>query len=213
MAVRLREISIPDFGLPNEVPQIPSATYERRCRDAYEAAGAHWLVVYGDREHFANIMFLSGFDPRFEEALLVLGPNDRRIIVAGNECVDYAPLAALPKIEIVLAQSFGLMGQDRSRAPNLSNVLGDIGLKSGDNLGLAGWKYLEAEEWTGQQPTFFAPAFVVDTLRQIAGDPMGVTEATHFSCTRREGCARSSMSIRSLSMNGRGRGHRRLFGA
>src|SRR5205085_6631775 len=121
MPVRLGDIAVPDFGLPVAVPQIPPATYERRCSAAYEAAGADWLVVYADREHFANIMFLTGFDPRFEEALLVLGPGDRRIILAGNECIDYAPLARLPKVEIVLAQSFGLMGQDRSRAPSLAN--------------------------------------------------------------------------------------------
>ena len=27
-------------------------------------------MVYGDREHFANLAFLTGFDPRFEEAIL-----------------------------------------------------------------------------------------------------------------------------------------------
>src|SRR5437773_8640491 len=110
MRFRLREIDLPDFGVPVELPQIPSLVYERRCRAAYETSGARWLVVYADREHFANIMFLTGFDPRFEEALLVLGPSDRRIIVIGNECIDYAPLARLPQVEIALAQSFGLMG-------------------------------------------------------------------------------------------------------
>jgi serine phosphatase RsbU (regulator of sigma subunit) len=53
MTVRLGDIAIPDFGLPIEVPQIPPATYEQRCRAAYEAAGADWFVIYADREHFA----------------------------------------------------------------------------------------------------------------------------------------------------------------
>ena len=60
-SIRLRDIALPDFGLPVEPPQIPPSTYERRCRAAYKAAGARWLVVYGDREHFANIIFLTGF--------------------------------------------------------------------------------------------------------------------------------------------------------
>jgi hypothetical protein len=178
MPVRLREIQIPDFGLPLEVPQIPPSTYERRCRNAYEGAGARWLVVYADREHFANIMFLTGFDPRFEEALLVLGPGDRRVIVAGNECVDYAPLARLPHVEIVLAQSFGLMGQDRSGAPSLANVLRTLGMAKGDRIALAGWKYLEPAEWDGPRPTFFAPSFIVDVLREVAGDAHAVSDAT-----------------------------------
>lgn len=178
MPSRLRDVAIPDFGLPAGPPKIPPSTYEQRCRAAYKAAAATWLVVYGDREHFANIMFLTGFDPRFEEALLVLGPDERRIIVAGNECVDYAGLASLPSVEIVLAQSFGLMGQDRSRAPSLEQVLRQAGMKARDTMALAGWKYLEAVEWNGALPTFFAPAFIVDTLRAIASDARAVSDAT-----------------------------------
>lgn len=176
--IRLREAALPDFGLPIAQPQIPPSTYGQRCRAAYEAAGAKWLVVYGDREHFANIMFLTGFDPRFEEALLVLGPGERRIIIAGNECIDYAQLARLPDVEIVLAQSFGLMGQDRSRAPRLADVLKHAGIGAGDNIALAGWKYLEPMEWGRALPTFFAPSFIVDVLRGIAGDAKAVSDAT-----------------------------------
>lgn len=178
MPGRLKDIGIPDFGVPAGPPTIPPSTYEQRCRSAYKTAGADWLIVYGDREHFANIMFLTGFDPRFEEALLVLGPGERRIIVAGNECVEYARLAGLPSVEIVLAQSFGLMGQDRSRAPSLEHVLRQAGMKAGDSMALAGWKYLEAVEWAGALPTFFVPSFIVDVLRAIAGDADAVSDQT-----------------------------------
>ena len=169
MPIRLGDTAIPDFGLPVEVPQIPPATYEQRCRAAYEAAGADWFVIYADREHFANIMFLTGFDPRFEEALLVLGPRQSAIIIVGNECLDYARLARLPGLEILLAQSFALMGQDRSQAPSLAHVLREAGMKTGDSVALAGWKYLEPAEWNGTLPAFFVPSFIVDVLREIAG--------------------------------------------
>jgi hypothetical protein len=65
--------------------------------------GCDWLVVYADREHLANIAFLSGYDPRFEEALLLLGPRDQRVLVVGNEGEAYAPLAGLPGLDIALA--------------------------------------------------------------------------------------------------------------
>jgi hypothetical protein len=177
MSPRLATITIPDFGLPEAPPAIPAATYERRCREAYATAGRTWLAVYGDREHLANILFLTGIEPRFEEMLLLLGPDDRRVIVAGNECIDYAPLALLPGLEIVLAQSFGLMGQDRTVAPRLPVILSDIGLRPGDTVGLAGWKYLEVEEWDGA-PSFFAPAMVVDALALAVGGREGVDDAT-----------------------------------
>ncbi len=177
MSPRLATIAIPDFGLPEAAPEIPAATYERRCREAYASAGRTWLAVYGDREHLANILFLTGIEPRFEEMLLLLGPGDRRVIVVGNECIDYAPLAVLPGLEIVLSQSFGLMGQDRTVAPRLPVVLSDIGLRPGDAVGLAGWKYLEVEEWDGE-PSFFVPSVVVDALALAVGGREGVSDAT-----------------------------------
>ena len=75
MPIALRDVVVPDFGVPLEAPRIPPTTYEKRCRDAYAGAQCDWLVVYADREHLANIAFLSGYDPRFEEALLLLGPR------------------------------------------------------------------------------------------------------------------------------------------
>ena len=35
-------------------------------------AGFDAIIVYADREHCANLSYLTGFDPRFEEALLIL---------------------------------------------------------------------------------------------------------------------------------------------
>ncbi|MCX5516746.1 Xaa-Pro aminopeptidase [Kaistia algarum] len=178
MDINLRSIQIPDFGVPLDLPPIPAAIYEARVKALYEKAGADWVVVYADREHIANMAFLTGFEPRFEEALLLLGPSERRILVVGNESQSYAPLAGLPGIEIVLSQTMSLMGQDRSSRPNLAVVLQDIGLRKGDCIGLAGWKYLAADEWDGELPSFQAPAFIVDTLRKVAGDPAAVSDAT-----------------------------------
>ncbi len=139
--------------------------------------GVDWLVVYGDREHYANLTYLIGFDPRFEEAVLILGVGDRRILLVGNEGVAYAELLTL-SFDLVLCQSFSLMGQDRSRAPRLIDVLRDAGIKNGHRIGVVGWKYLEPEESFGPLPSFFAPAVLIDALRRVAGDDAALTEAT-----------------------------------
>ena len=178
MSIALRALPVPDFGVPLERPAVPAATYASRARAAYDTAGCDWLVVYGDREHNANIAFLTGFDPRFEEALLLLGPGDRRVLILGNEDMECEPLVLLPGTEAVLAQTMSLMGQDRTKRPNLQAVLREVGLKAGVRIGLVGWKYLEPEEWDGELPTFQASAFVVDVLKQLAGDPAAVIDAT-----------------------------------
>lgn len=178
MKIDLRPIALPDFGTPLARPVVPPAVFASRADTAYARAGCDWLVVYADREHLANIAFLTGFEPRFEEALLLLGPGRRRILVTGNESQSYALLAGLPEVDIVLAQSLSLMGQDRSRAPNLAKVLSDAGLAPGSTIGLVGWKYIEPEEWTGPQASFQVPAFIVDTLAKVAGGREALKEAT-----------------------------------
>lgn len=180
MSIILKPVSIPDFGVPLDRPALPATTYASRCDKAYEAAGCDWLVVYADREHFANISFLTGFEPRFEEALLLLGPAGRRIVVTGNENQGYTPISPLEGLETMLCQSLSLMGQDRSSKPSLAAVLREAGIASGDTVGLAGWKYVEPEEWGLDRPTFFVPAYVVDSIAHAIGSGGTLIDSTRI---------------------------------
>lgn len=168
MTISLKPVALPDFGPLGEQPSVPAETYAKRADEAYARAGCDWLVVYGDREHFGNIVFLSGFEPRFEEALLLLGSKGRRILVTGNECESYAPLARLPGLDVMRAQSLSLMGQDRSVHPRLSDRLREAGIGGSDRVGLVGWKYLEPAEDDDADRLFFVPDFVSAILRRIA---------------------------------------------
>ncbi len=74
----LKEIALPDFGDPSVEPRLNGATCRKRIdRVLGRAAEAGYdvLLVYADREHSANIAYLTGFEPRFEEAMLVLRPE------------------------------------------------------------------------------------------------------------------------------------------
>jgi hypothetical protein len=178
MTIVLRDVGLPDFGAPGSRPEVPAETYEARCAAAYSGAGCDWLAVYADREHFGNIVFLSGFEPRFEEAFLLLGPGGRRVLITGNESESYASLAKLPGITVLLAQSLSLMGQDRSLHPRLADRLRDAGLQRGDTVGLVGWKYLEADEDDDLADAFYVPAVYVAMLRRTVGPQGAVRDAT-----------------------------------
>ncbi|GAA0733216.1 Xaa-Pro aminopeptidase [Sphingomonas japonica] len=169
MRVVHRPIAIPDFGVIDPPPALNASIYRERCRRAFAAAQADWLIVYADREHFANILFLSGFEPRFEEALLLLGKDDRTILITGNECVPYADVSPLPELEVWLAQTMSLLGQDRSQAPRLTDVLRDCGISGSDSVALVGWKYLGADEWEEGPAPSFVPAAYVAALDRVAG--------------------------------------------
>jgi hypothetical protein len=177
MNLEWRKLALPEIAVPEERPTVPEQVLAKRCVQAYEIAEVDWLVVYADREHSANLTYLTNFDPRFEEAILLLGPADQRILLVGNEGMGYASQAGLD-LEFVLCQPLSLMGQDRTRAPSLVDVLGEAGIGSGQSIGLVGWKYLEPEEQSDAFVGIFVPAVLVDGLRTLAGDPLAVHDAT-----------------------------------
>jgi hypothetical protein len=173
--VILRQVPLPDEGATAEPPAIDTAEYERRCDETLARAGAAWVAVYGDREHSANLLFLTGFDPRFEEALLFLGPGKRRVLLVGNEGIVHAVVAGLP-LEIELFQGFSLMGQPRESTPHFDRVLEHVGLDSGHQVGIVGWKYLTAAESDDPNRPAWTPAVIVDGLRRVTGtEPIDVT--------------------------------------
>ena len=57
MPAHLKQVTLPAFGELSEQPKIPTPIYEARATAAYNRAGAAWLAVYADREHFGNIVF------------------------------------------------------------------------------------------------------------------------------------------------------------
>ncbi|HVG47231.1 MAG TPA: hypothetical protein VM899_03720 [Rubellimicrobium sp.] len=184
---QLQPVTIPDFGIPLERPQIPGATLAARCDALYAKAGKDWVFVYADREHSANILFLSGFDPRFEEAILLLGPGGQRIVVTGNESESFTAISPLPNLQTLLCQSLSLMAQDRTRRPSLEAVLRDAGLKAGDTVGVVGWKYLDVEEWHDERPGFLVPHSMIVTLARVVGGDAGLGDATALLMNPRNG--------------------------
>lgn len=177
--ITLDSVAIPDFGIPVARPEIPAATYSKRCNEVYAAAGKDWILVYADREHMANMAHLTGFEPRFEEAVLLMGPGQQRILVVGNECQSYAVISPLPGLEIQLCQSFSLMGQDRTQSPKLSEILKGCGLRRGDSIGIVGWKYSDVEEWSFKHQAFFVPHAIIATLSDVVGDFAALADVTH----------------------------------
>ena len=181
--VELAEIGLPDFGLPVVEPVIPAATYQARLAAAAAAtadAGLDALVVYADREHFANLSYLTGFDPRFEEALLVLVPGRPPVLLVGNEGLAYA--AVVPDgIEVVRYQAFSLMNQPRSGSKQLSEILAACGLGpglaagGGRRTGIAGWKYFGPEDGDRAERWIEAPAYLVEELRLLGCEPVNAS--------------------------------------
>lgn len=168
---RLAPLDLPEFGMPEEAPQVPPAVYRRRLDGLRERAAARgWdrLVVYADREHSANLAYLTGFDPRFEEALLVLGPEGDPALLVGNECFGLAGAGPVPLRPRRFAD-FSLPGQPGRGAQPIEEVLAGEGIGTGSRVGVAGWKEYRSAA------ALDVPAYLADALRGLVG-PGGVVE-------------------------------------
>jgi hypothetical protein len=171
---KLARIDLPDFGSPGPAPEIPREHYAARLEQLRERAdqrGYERLVVYADREHSANLAFLTGFDPRFEEAILVAGPDGEPAILVGNECWGMAGAAPL-RMRRQMFQDLSLPSQPRDRSRPLAEILADEGIRSGSRVGVVGWKTY------GDPARSDAPSYLIDELRRLVGDSGVVENAT-----------------------------------
>lgn len=165
----LTEIDLPDFGVAAVEPLLRRDLYAARLERLNARLRLHDLdavVIYGDREHMANISWASGYDPRFEEAILVVTPGRQPTLLAGNEGYPYAETAN-GIFERVLWQPLSLMGQPRDRYRALGDLLRAAGLKPGMRIGLAGWKGFETEDGVFDPHWFETPHYLVSTLKDL----------------------------------------------
>lgn len=165
----LTDIDLPDFGEASVEPVLTGALYAARLERLRARMRLHdldALVIYGDREHMANISWASGYDPRFEEALLVIVHERVPTLFAGNEGFPYAETAN-GAFERVLWQPLSLMGQPRGEYRKLGELLRAAGLKAGMNIGLAGWKGFEDEGGAFDPHWFETPHYLVSALKDL----------------------------------------------
>lgn len=105
---------------------------------------------------------MTGFDPRFEEAVLIVGPNAVPLLLTGNECVGMAEAAPL-HMRVELHQDLSLPSQPRDRSRALAEILSDEGLTAGVHVGMIGWKEFR------DRTRIDVPAFIVDEVRVAIG--------------------------------------------
>jgi Xaa-Pro aminopeptidase len=166
---RFAELEWPDYGpVPEAPPRAGAGLYRERIAqftEAFTGAGFTHAAVYADREHFANLCWLTGFDPRFEEALLVVRPGVKPLLLTGNECMGYLPVSPLDPGEwrVERWQPFSLPDQPRDASRGLAEILADEGIGHGARVAVVGWK------WHANELQFDLPSYLGDELRAAAG--------------------------------------------
>ncbi len=177
---RLIEVDWPDYGPEPGRPTVTADQLSVRIdalRERFMARGLTHAIVYADREHFANLAWLTNFDPRFEEALLVLRPHHPPLLLTGNECMSYLPISPLchsGQLRAERFQPFSLLDQPRNDSRPLAEILRGEGIGPSSRIGCIGSKFY------GDPHAIDLPSYIVDTLRGLAGHA-NVIDATELA--------------------------------
>ncbi|MEP7142661.1 MAG: hypothetical protein ABI707_07315, partial [Ferruginibacter sp.] len=161
----LEEIDLPEFGQCEELIEIPAVEFERRIGATLEKMkrlGLDFLLIFADREHAANLAYLTRLDPRFEEALLLLDSNGKRKMLLGNECMGYTGICPVP-MEYELFQEFSLLGQQRSGSRSLYEIFKSFGIGEGSIAGCSYYKYF------GDELELDIPSYMANVLQGLVG--------------------------------------------
>ncbi len=174
-AHRLIEIDWPEFGTGACPPRPSASELEARIdnlRARIEERGLTHIVVYGDREHSANLAYLTGFDPRFEEAVLIVRPAVVPLVLVGNECESYLDISSLHatgRLRHERFQPFSLLNQPRDQSRRLREIFAGENIGPASRVGCVGSKYFSEKEHPDAHHAIDIPGYLVDTLRELSG--------------------------------------------
>src|SRR5690625_1867009 len=168
--IKYTNVKEPFWGLPKEQPRLEDKVFQGRLDKTLQAMKKFkldYILVYADREHYGNFEYLTGFGPRFEEALLVLNKEGKAHILLGNECYSMYKYSRIPA-EGILYHTFSLPNQTMGENKELKDILIEIGINNSHKVGVVGWKLMYPVY--GSRNILDTPSFIADGLRDMVGD-------------------------------------------
>lgn len=129
--------------------------------------GLDILVIYADVEHGNNFEYLTGFIPRFEEALLVIHQNQKNYMLLGNENLNKAEHARI-KAEAIHVPYFSLPNQPMDNFHSFYELIQAAGITTGKQVGVVGWKIFTSK-LEANEHLFDVPSYIVDAIKDCAG--------------------------------------------
>lgn len=132
------------------------------------------LVIYGDLEHGSNFEYLTGFLPRFEEALLVIQRNGRDCLVLGNENLNKADKARITA-KAIHCPYFSLPNQPMEPGKSFLEIMRETEITAGQRVGIAGWKLFTSKKERNEE-LFDIPGYIVETVKKLSDEVINATD-------------------------------------
>lgn len=151
---------------------LSKCVYEKRIElllSRMKERDLDFVVIYGDREHFANIEYFTRYDCRFEEGLFILRYDGKKFIVVGNEGMDYSYTIPV-EVERIMYRYFSLQGQPRHGVQKLREIYKSLKMELGSKVGIVGFKYFTGECVEDQLHSYDVPAYIMNEIFAVAGE-------------------------------------------
>lgn len=159
---------------------LSDRTYEERLAKVLknmEDFGLSSLVVYADKEHGSNFEYLTGFIPRFEEALQIINKDGSSHLLLGNENFNKTKFARV-KSHGVKVPLFSLPNQPMGDFKALGDYLKYVDIEDSEKIGFVDWKLL-GPEFTEKGLISAVPHFVIEAFDEKYGRDK-LVNATHL---------------------------------
>lgn len=157
-----------------ESAEVPTDLTDETMRDRKEKVlekmkreRLDFLFIYADREHGGNFGYLTGFEPRFEEAVLVLYKDGQASLMLGNESLKMAQYARISN-KAVKVPHFSLPNQPMETKCTVEELIGHAGVTSRMKGGVVGWKMFTTGQEDNRQ-LYDVPYFLVEALKRAVG--------------------------------------------
>lgn len=123
------------------------------------------LIIYADKEHGGSFEYLTGFIPRFEEALQILNVDGNSTLVLGNENYNKTKYSLIDS-KGILCPLFSLPNQPMGNFRPVEFYLGQAEIDQTKKVGLVDWKLL-SNDFEDFHSKSAVPAFIIEGLQKI----------------------------------------------
>ncbi|MEG2751322.1 MAG: aminopeptidase P family N-terminal domain-containing protein [Anaerorhabdus sp.] len=179
--VNYKIIKEPKLDCTNKPVMLSDETMKQRFQNVIhkmKEKDIDTLVVYADLEHGSNFEYLTGFLPRFEEALLVVHQSGKSFMLMGNENLNKVSKARL-NAEAIHVPHFSLPNQPMGKNKSIKELLSHAGIMKDSKVGIAGWKKFTSVSENNEQ-LYDVPYFIIKAIIDLVGDEKKISNAINI---------------------------------
>lgn len=179
--VNYQVVKEPQLDCTNKPVMLSDETMNQRFQNVIQKMkekALDTLVIYADLEHGSNFEYLTGFLPRFEEALLVIHQCGKSYMLMGNENLNKVSKARLDA-EAIHVPHFSLPNQPMGKNEMFKEYLSRAEIKKDAHVGVVGWKKFTSINENNEQ-LYDVPYFILKAIIDMVEDEHKISNAINI---------------------------------